>query len=105
MTILDERIEGALREAEDKAIDSLGRYKFQMFGYWAAIWVHLNRIRGGHHQSPFQPFVRAAREIIGGDTWFCETCDREMPGSVTGVIAGDTACCSKACAEMLSARK
>lgn len=32
-----------LDEAEAKAWDSLSRYKFQMFGYWAGIWVHLNR--------------------------------------------------------------
>jgi hypothetical protein len=35
-----------LKEAETKAIDSLSRYKFDIFGYWAGIWVHLNRISG-----------------------------------------------------------
>jgi hypothetical protein len=30
--------------AELKAWESLARYKFQMFGYWAAIWVHQNRL-------------------------------------------------------------
>ena len=39
-----ERLLKELDEAEAKAWDSLGRYKFQMFGYWAAIWVYLNRI-------------------------------------------------------------
>lgn len=33
-----------LDTAERKAWDSLARYKFQMFGYWAAIWVHQNRL-------------------------------------------------------------
>ena len=29
------------QEAYEQAIDSLSRYKFMMFGYWSAIWVHL----------------------------------------------------------------
>lgn len=29
-------IEAELNVAESKAIDALARYKFQMFGYWAA---------------------------------------------------------------------
>jgi hypothetical protein len=33
-----------LETAERKAWESLAGYKFQMFGYWAAIWVHLNRV-------------------------------------------------------------
>lgn len=41
MKTLDEE----MREAERKAIDSLARYKFLMFGYWAGVWVHLNRFR------------------------------------------------------------
>ncbi len=56
-----ERITEELQEAEDKAWDALGRYKFQMFGYWAAIWVHLNRIGGFHHPNPWTDLVRAAR--------------------------------------------
>lgn len=54
--------EAQLREAESKAIDSLSRYKFMMFGYWAAVWVHLNRIDGGRRPNPFKSIVRAARE-------------------------------------------
>ena len=37
---MNEKLRRELDEAERKAIDALGRYKFQMFGYWAAIWVH-----------------------------------------------------------------
>lgn len=48
-------------EAETKAWDSLGRYKFQMFGYWAAIWVHLNRIGEFKRRNPFADVVRTAR--------------------------------------------
>lgn len=55
-----------LDEAEHKAIDSLARYKFQMFGYWAAIWVHLNRISGAKRPSPFKSIVNQARICAGG---------------------------------------
>ncbi|MNE18065.1 hypothetical protein D3C87_1991990 [compost metagenome] len=47
--------------AEAKAWDSLARYKFQMFGYWAAIWVHLNRIGGFKRANPWTGLVRDAR--------------------------------------------
>jgi len=49
-------------EAYDKAIDSLCRYKFMQFGYWSAIYVHLNQIEGVR-PNPFKPFVELAREI------------------------------------------
>mgnify|MGYP000957781341 CR=1 FL=1 len=48
-------------EAEAKAWESLARYKFQMFGYWAAIWVHLNRISGQNRPNPWSGLVQAAR--------------------------------------------
>lgn len=51
-----------IREAEEKAIDSLSRYKFAMFGYWAGIWVHLNKIEGNKRPNPFKPFVDLARK-------------------------------------------
>ncbi len=54
---LDEHI----AEAEAKAWESLARYKFQMFGYWAAIWVHLNRISGQNRPNPWSGLVTAAR--------------------------------------------
>ncbi len=54
-----------LDNAEYKAIDSLARYKFAMFGYWAGIWVHLNRISGANRSNPFGPFVKQARIIRG----------------------------------------
>lgn len=50
-------------EAERKALDSLARYKFQMFGYWAAIWVHLNRLEGKGRKSPFAQLVKTARAM------------------------------------------
>ena len=48
--------------AEAKAWDSLAKYKFQMFGYWAAIWVHLNRIGGFKRPNPWKGLVAAARD-------------------------------------------
>lgn len=57
------RLRKDLMEAERKAFDSLARYKFQMFGYWAAIWVHLNRALGEKRPSPFYRLVNLARTI------------------------------------------
>jgi hypothetical protein len=47
--------------AERKAWDSLSRYKFLMFGYWAAIWVHLNHLIEDRAENPFRDLVKAAR--------------------------------------------
>lgn len=54
-------LDADILEAELKAIDSLSRYKFAMFGYWAGIWVHLNRISGEKRANPFKPLVETAR--------------------------------------------
>jgi hypothetical protein len=56
------QLEHELSQAEIKAWDSLSRYKFQMFGYWAAIWVHLNKIGEFKRPNPFKGLVKAARE-------------------------------------------
>jgi hypothetical protein len=53
--------------AERKAWESLARYKFQMFGYWAAIWVHLNRIGGFKRRNPWAALVAAARDVQPAD--------------------------------------
>jgi len=52
-----------LADAEAKAIDSLARYKFAMFGYWAGIWVHLNRISGMNLPNPFKDLVKLAKKL------------------------------------------
>lgn len=52
-----------METAERKAWDSLARYKFMMFGYWAAVWVHLNRLAGSRKPNPFASLVRTARQI------------------------------------------
>ena len=56
-----EKLSEEIDDAERKAIDSLARYKFWMFGYWAGIWVHLNRIEGNKRPSPFKRLVNTAR--------------------------------------------
>ena len=58
-------LEAAMAEAEAKAWDSLARYKFMMFGYWAAIWVHLNQLSGLRRPNPWRDLVSAARERRG----------------------------------------
>ncbi|KKN62612.1 hypothetical protein LCGC14_0510230 [marine sediment metagenome] len=62
-------LEYELNEAEKKAWKSLARYKFQMFGYWAAIWVHLNRIGHFKRPNPFRNLVILASDHrkSGGD--------------------------------------
>ena len=66
-------------EAEQKALDSLSRYKFLMFGYWAAIWVHLNRIAGNKEKNPFTDFVKLAKKkTSGAESFYCH--DHDLGG-------------------------
>lgn len=60
-------IDAALDEADRKAWEALARYKFQMFGYWASVWVHLNKISGQNRQNPWKPIVHEARRLK--DEW------------------------------------
>lgn len=64
MTIIEQnqKLLAELDEAEIKAWDALGRYKFQMFGYWASIWVHLNRISQAKRPNPWKRLVLEARK-------------------------------------------
>ena len=48
-------------EARRKAIDALSRYKFYMFGYWAAVWVTLNKLDPRPLPSPFTDLVKLAK--------------------------------------------
>ncbi len=54
----------SLKEAELKALDSLSRYKFMMFGYWAAIWVHYAKNIRPKPANPFKELVTKAKEIM-----------------------------------------
>ena len=58
-------LEHELCVAEAKAWDALGRYKFQMFGYWAAIWIHLNRVGEFGRPNPWRELVSHARRYSG----------------------------------------
>lgn len=62
---IGDRIDAEIAEAESKAFDSLRRYKFLMFGYWAGVWVHLNRVSGLKKPNPFRELVKLARERSG----------------------------------------
>lgn len=60
-----DRVMKARAEAEVKAWDSLARYKFEMFGYWASSWVKFNQalpklLRAGN---PFKRAVDLARIV------------------------------------------
>ena len=57
-------IEAKLDEAEVRAWQSLARYKFVMFGYWAAVHVHYNKLGGTHRPNPFAQLVVIARERV-----------------------------------------
>ena len=59
-----ERLEAELADAERKAWDALARYKFWMFGFWAAIWVHLARL-GPRRPNPWRELVATARAQHG----------------------------------------
>ena len=54
-------------QAGEKALDSLSRYKFQMFGYWAAIWVHMNRLCDDPLPNLFSDIVKLAKKIKEGE--------------------------------------
>ena len=48
-------------KAESRAWDALGRYKFWMFGYWAACWVQMNRVCARKADNPWHEVVAIAR--------------------------------------------
>jgi len=64
--VLKEELEKALDEAEKKAHENLAIYKFNNFGYWASIWVHLNRIGQFHRPNPFSSYVNLAKNLRKG---------------------------------------
>lgn len=72
--IVDE-LHAYLDDAERRAWDALSRYKFQMFGYWASVWVHLNRIAQAGRPNPWRKLVQAARSKGAGiDVATCRVC-------------------------------
>lgn len=61
---MNSRLFSDLEEAERKAWDALGKYKFMMFGYWAAIWVHQNRVGKFKRRNPWIELVKIARNRV-----------------------------------------
>ena len=57
------KLQQELSIAETKAWSALAGYKFMMFGYWAAIWVHINRMGGFQRPNPFKPLVDVAKAV------------------------------------------
>jgi hypothetical protein len=53
-----------MADAERKAWESLARYKFWMFGYYAAQWVLLNKLSESKLKNPFRGLVKVARGHI-----------------------------------------
>ena len=64
MATIEEKIKDKMDEAEAKAIDSLGRYKFLMFGYHAAGWVNLNKLLDTPEPNPFRFLVQEAKKTM-----------------------------------------
>ena len=56
-----ERINNTLNEAEARAFESLAKYKFQMFGYWASAHQHLARTVSRNHNTPFAELIDMAK--------------------------------------------
>jgi len=58
-----------MNQAERKALDSLGRYKFEMFGYWSSTWVKYNQLGADmglfekKKPNPFKTLVDTARDM------------------------------------------
>lgn len=57
----EQRVNDAMGLAYRKAIDSLGRYKFLMFGYHAAQWVTLNKLLDRPRSNAFKEYVDLAK--------------------------------------------
>ena len=54
-----------LAEAENNAVVSLAANKWERFGYWAAMSVHLRKMLGlSRTPSPFRDFAELARQEL-----------------------------------------
>jgi hypothetical protein len=53
-------IDTDMQKAMEKAFVALARGRFQMFGYWASVWTHLNALNK-RVESPFQALVDYAK--------------------------------------------
>lgn len=60
------KILGLMEESERKAWDSLGRYKFFMFGYHASAWVKYNQLLDEPLPNPFADIVNHSKNVMKG---------------------------------------
>jgi len=67
MTKAEKNLIAKMEEAETKAWKSLAGYKFSQFGYWCAIWVHLNQVGEFKKPNPFQALTKVAKTKIALD--------------------------------------
>ena len=58
---VEHNVRTQMAEAERKAWDSFGRYKFVMGGYWCGVWVDLNKCLDKPEPNPFRSLVSLAR--------------------------------------------
>ena len=60
-----EETQAYLSKAEQNAIQSMARGKWMLFGYWAAMAVHLRRVlKVSHTASRFREFKELAESMI-----------------------------------------
>jgi len=64
MAEANETIALAKDDIYNKALVSLARYKFIMFGYYAALWSSLNKLDRQKDPNPFRDFVELARQTL-----------------------------------------
>jgi len=95
-----DKLQAELTEAEKKAFDSLARYKFVMFGYWAGVWVHLNRLQETPSPNPFRELVNLARTpdqikegsvFIEQRSYYIRTCKNPRCPQTDGVFETERA--------------
>ena len=53
-----------LNHAEERAWDSLSRYKFDTFAYWVTIWIKLIKIGEFNFPNPWRDLVQQAKARI-----------------------------------------
>ncbi len=55
-----------INEAEDKAWKALAQGQLICFGYWASLWVYLNKMSQLNRRNPFGPLVELAQQMQEG---------------------------------------
>jgi hypothetical protein len=85
---LEQRLIAKLDHAEKEAWNALARYKFFMFGYWAAVWVGLRAIHGVARANPWRDLVMIARSRgYGPDAGSVESMEEPPEVPVPALLA------------------